>query len=303
MAIPTASPPLPRLQSQPGLVPRQPRNAVRALGFALPMDATPHAAELTAAVERAAREAGVPVLLADTEDRVGGERDAVRELRERHADGLLLSPSPGDDAVVNQLLRLSVPIVLVDRMASRSDVDQVGVENIQSASEIVRHLADKGHRRIGLVTGGAGVYTSDERLLGYRLGLGRAGLRFDQLLVAAGGDTPGGAARATGRLLEQYEPPTAVLVAGDGMLLGAQYELHRRRVRIGEQLALVGYGDADWTRAVTPALTTVALPIDEIAAHAVHLLLARIAEPARRPRAFRVPPELKHRQSCGCGGR
>lgn len=276
------------------------RSRTRAIGLALPVEATPHAAALTDAIARAAHEADVPVLVADTTDSVTGERDAVRALRERRIDGLLLSPAPGDEAVVNQLLRLAVPTVLVDRMASRSDVDQVGVENIQSACDLVRHLASRGHQRIGLVGGAAGVYGSDERALGYRLGLGRAGLRYDRRMVAGGGDTPGGAARATGRLLDLERPPTALLVAGDGMLLGAQYEAYRRGVRIGSELALVGYGDAEWARAVRPGLTTLASPIEQVARHAVHLLLARLGEPERRPRAFRVPPELMHRSSCGC---
>lgn len=281
-------------------VPRRVRAKIRALGVALPMEATPHAETLIAALDRATYEAGVRLLVADTGNHVVGERDAVRALREGHIDGLLLTPAPGDDAVVNQLLRLAVPTVLVDRMASRSDVDQVGVENIQSASAVVRHLAARGHRRIGLVTGPAGVYSSDERVLGYRLGLGRAGLPYERRLVAGGGDTPAGTARAIGRLLQLERPPSAVLVAGDAMLLGAQYEAHRRGVRIGTELALVGYGDAEWARAVRPALTTMALPIEEVARHAVHLLLARIAEPERRPRSFRVPPVLMHRGSCGC---
>jgi LacI family transcriptional regulator len=260
----------------------------------------PDARELLRAVESAAIEAGCALTHADTGDSVSGEAAMVRSLRTDRVNGVLLVPASGDDAVINGLVRVGVPTVLVNRMASRDDLDQVASENIEAMSTLVRHLADRRHRKIGLISGEPGSITSDERALGYRLGLRRAGLRWSGSLVACGRSTPGDAAAATAQLLDAWPSPTALVVASKTMMIGVQYELHRRGIRIGDELAVVGYGDTAWARTVDSPLTTMVEPIAEVGRKAVHLLLSRIADPNRRPHTVRLAPRLLHRASCGC---
>ena len=260
----------------------------------------PHARELLRAIESAAIEASCALMLTDTGDSVSREAAMIRSLRADRVNGVLLVPATGDDAVVNGLVRMCVPTVLVDRVASRNDVDQVGSENIQAMCTLVRHLADRRHRKIGLISGEPGITTSEERALGYRLGLGRAGLRWSGSLVACGRSTPGGAAAATAQLLDAWPSPTALVVASKAMMIGVQYELHRRGIHIGKELAVVGYGDTEWARTVDSPLTTMAEPIAEVARKALHMLLTRIADPNRQPETVRLAPRLLHRASCGC---
>ncbi|MFE0020576.1 LacI family DNA-binding transcriptional regulator [Amycolatopsis sp. NPDC059021] len=269
-------------------------------GVAMGMHASPYSGELLRSIRVAAAQAGCEVTLADTGDSVSEEAAVIRALRADRVDGVLLVPAAGDDAVINGLVRMGVPTVLVDRIAGRNDVDQVGSENIQAVSALVRHLAQRRHRKIGLISGDEGLTTSEERALGYRLGLGRSGLRWTSSLVACGQSTPGGAARATAKLLDAWPSPTALVVASESMLIGVQYEAHRRGIRIGSELAVVGYGDMDWARQVTPGVTTMAQPIAEIGRKAVQLLLSRLTDPERRPEAVRLAPRFEHRASCGC---
>ncbi|MFD2417811.1 LacI family DNA-binding transcriptional regulator [Amycolatopsis pigmentata] len=272
----------------------------RSIGLAISLVANPYFATLMQAVEREAASAGYTVLLADTHDTVATEQDTVRALRSRRVDGVLLTPSPGDGAVVTELVSLGVPTVLLDRLTTRTDVDQVGVENIQSTSALTEHLASLGHRRIGFVSGAAGLTTSEERILGYRLGLGRGGLPWNQELVACGYSTRDGGAEALRALLNLPDRPTGLVVANDAMMVGVLHEARSRGLRIGTDLAVAGYDDAEWSDLVEPPLTTMAQPIEEIGRRAVQLLLARIADPDRATTTLRLPPHLMHRASCGC---
>lgn len=272
----------------------------RTLGVAMSLSANPYFAQLMRAIEHEAAAAGYTVLLSDTHDAPDTERAVVRGLRSRRVEGVLLTPVPGDTAVVDDLVALGLPVVLLDRLTTRTDVDQVGAENIQANSALTQHLATLGHRRIGLVSGAPGVATSDERTLGYRLGLGRAGLPWNADLVVPGHDEREGGARALAALLDQAEPPTAVVVAGDKMLAGVLLEARRRGLRLGEDLAVAGHDDTEWADLVDPPLTTLAPPITDIGRNAVRLLLARIGDPDRAPEVVRLPPEFKHRASCGC---
>jgi LacI family transcriptional regulator len=213
-------------------------------------------------------------------------------LRSRRVDGLLLTPSAGaGTAVLPELRRLGIPTVLVDRLAVSKDLDQVGPENVQATSSLVRHLAERGHRRIGMVAGQAGLATTDERVLGYRLGLGRAGLAWDDELVTDG---------ELGPLLDLAAPPTAVVAGNHMVTMAVLREARRRGVRIGQDLAVVAYDEVEWAELVYPPLTTMAQPIEEIGRTAVRLLLARITDPDRAPETIRLAPSLKHRRSCGC---
>jgi LacI family transcriptional regulator len=272
----------------------------RSIGVATSLLANPYFAALMPAIEGEAASAGYAVLLADTHDAVDTEQHTVRALRSRRVDGLLLTPSPGDGALINDLVSQGTPIVLVERVTTRTDVDQVGSENIQSTSALTEHLASLGHRRIGLISGTAGLSTSDERTLGYRLGLGRGGLSWNPALVACGHSSKTGGAEALRTLMQLPEPPTALVVANDIMMAGALPEARRLGLRVGQDFAVACCDDPDWADLVEPPLTTMAQPIEEIGRRAVRLLLARISDPTRPPETVRLPPQLKHRHSCGC---
>ncbi|MGQ0840647.1 LacI family DNA-binding transcriptional regulator [Actinokineospora sp.] len=272
----------------------------RSIGVAMSLLANPHLAELIHAIEAEASAEGYTILLGDTLDAEDGERAAVRKLQARRVDGMLLTPAPGDTATLEQLARTDVPAVLVDRVSHKIKLDQVGPENIQSTSTLVSHLAAAGHRRIGFISGVEWMTASEERTLGYRLGLGRAGLRWDSNLVAGGGATHADGVLAMRRLLTVPERPTAVITGNGAMTAGAYREAHAHGLRIGADLALVGHDEVDWAEVVDPGITTMAHPVGEIGRTAVRLLLARLADRDRAPETVLLPPDLLHRGSCGC---
>lgn len=272
----------------------------RSIGVAMSLLANPHLAQLVHAIEAEATAAGYQVLLGDTLDSEDGERAAVRKLQARRVDGMLLTPAPGDTATLEMLARTGVPAVLVDRVSHKIKLDQVGAENIQSTSALVSHLAEAGHRRIGFISGVEWMGASEERTLGYRLGLGRAGLRWDSNLVAGGGASPQDGVLALRRLLTVPERPTAVITGNGAMTAGAYREARAHRLEVGRDLAIVGHDEVDWAELVHPGITTMAHPVDEIGRTAVRLLLARLDDGERPPETVLLPPVLNHRGSCGC---
>ncbi|WP_209623350.1 LacI family DNA-binding transcriptional regulator [Saccharothrix coeruleofusca] len=258
----------------------------KSLGLAVSLVSHPYFAELIAAIENEATSAGYTLVLIDTRDSADSEQAAVRMLRSRRVDGVLLTPTSGS-AALPELRRLGIPTALVDRLTLGQDIDQVGPENVQATSALVTHLAELGHRRIGLVTGTPGLATTDERVLGYRLGLGRAGLKWDESLVGTS-------------LEPMLGSITGVVVSDHQVLIDVLHQARARGVRIGADLALVTYGEVEWADLVDPPLTTMSQPVEEIGRTAVRLLLSRIADPERPPETIRLAPELKHRHSCGC---
>jgi LacI family transcriptional regulator len=273
----------------------------RSLGVAISLVANPYFGELIQAIEHETSKSGYTLVLTDTHDEQSAEQSAVRTLRSRRVDGLILTPSPrATGTLLPELNQLGIPIVLVDRLTVSQDFDQVGPENVHATSALVQHLAELGHKRIGMVSGAEGLATTSERVLGYRLGLGRSGLIWDEALVQSGESAAEPAAAALGRLLDLPVPPTAVVAGNNVMLSGVLHEARKRDRKIGHDLAVVGYDDVEWADLLDPPVTTMAQPIAEIGRTAVKMLLGRIADPSRPPTTTRLQPILMHRKSCGC---
>lgn len=273
----------------------------RSLGVAVPLVADPHFADLLRAIEHEASRQGYALLFVDTHDAADTEQAAVRTLRSRRVEGLLLSPSPAATTDLLPMLRQAgLPTVLVDRLPEHTGTDQVGPENVQATSTLVRHLAERGHRRIALVGGPTELVTSAERVLGYRLGLGRAKLVWDAGLAIGAESTVPAVVDAVRLLLDQPDPPTAIIAGSGTALVGVLRAARERDLKIGRELAVVGYHDVDWAELIDPPLTTMAVPVERIGRTAVRMLLDRITNPDRPAETVRMAPTLMHRRSCGC---
>ncbi|MFE1287982.1 LacI family DNA-binding transcriptional regulator [Streptomyces sp. NPDC058751] len=277
----------------------------RSIGLAVPMSGDPCFTEILQGVEARALEHGYGLLVADPRDDPGHERKAVRLLHERRVDGVIIAPSTAPDALLGYLGRHDVPTVLLDRVVdapagSGFRHDQVCVENTAPTASLVAHLAELGHRRIGLVSGPPGTSTTAERITGYRHGLARAGLPYDERLVAHGDSRAEAAEEATHRLLSLGAPPGALVTAGGAMTVGALRALGDRGLSVPGDLALCCFDDFPWADLFAPRLTVAARPGKEIGATAVRLLLERLASPRLESRTVRLPSAFVHRTSCGC---
>jgi LacI family transcriptional regulator len=273
------------------------------LGLAVAVGGNPYFGDLVRAIHSEAARHGHTLLLGDTREDADEELQTVRDLCGRRVDGIIVAPTADPDhRALKYALDQSMPLVLIDRLVS-PDYDQVTVANVEPVAALVEHLAEIGHRRIGMVAGLDGLSTTHERVDGYQLGLARSGLRSDPRLVVDGRSTLAPARTATRRLLNRADPPTALVVGNNLMTIGAMHALRDLGLRAPEDVALASYDDFEWADLVAPRLTTVAQPAHDLGVQAVRLLLRRIAEPDAPPRTVRLKPTLMHRDSCGCGGK
>jgi LacI family transcriptional regulator len=227
-------------------------------------------------------------------------RDASRHLAELYAKGF--------------------PVVILDDQSLPGPTPWVGPDNRVGAFEAVWHLVSLGHRRIAYVQGPLNYQCSHDRYAGYRQALEQSQIAVDPALVVQGDfTTPGGHAAAT-RLLDLTQPPTAVFAANDQMAYGVLTAAKEHRLRLPEDLAVIGFDDTALATHSEPALTTVKQPFEEMGKSAAELLLAlvdaprvlgpawhdRVAHLARArggtgadPIHIQLPTELVIRQSSG----
>lgn len=257
------------------------------------------------------------VVVANTDERIEMERDAVRVLLERRVDGLVVSPSDGDSAHLVRAVENGTPVVLLDRRVRGLTADTVGIDNRAAAKDATARLLALGHRRIALVTGAdpslaaqlahpdvravarATRGTTGPRAAGYRDALAEAGLTLDPRYLSADGIRRDDAARATRRLLALPDPPTAIIALDSLLALGVLRAFSDLGTACPDEVSLVGFDDADWAEAVSPPLTVVSQPVPQIGATAGELLMARIAGATGAPVHRRFDTTFVERASTG----
>ncbi|TQJ92977.1 LacI family DNA-binding transcriptional regulator [Streptomyces sp. SLBN-31] len=274
-------------------------SSTESIGVVISAITNPYFAEVLAGVDRAAVRAGRILLLADSHDEPKYEFEVVRDLCQRRVDGIVLAPSTDPARTLDYLVASKVPTVLVDRLVD-DRFDQVGPENEESTAHLVQHLAARGHRRIGMISGLSGLGTTTERLAGYRKGLKRSRLPYDASLVAEGHSNTVGAHAATHRLLATPEPPTALIVGNNAMIVGSMRALRGAGLLVPNDIALVSYDDLPGADLLAPPLTAFAQPCAQLGERAIAMLLQRLTDPDAAPRTERLGPRLMHRRSCGC---
>jgi LacI family transcriptional regulator len=276
------------------------RAETRTLGLAIGDISNPYFTAVVHALEAAAVGAGYTLILTDIGEDPDRENAALRALIGRRVDGLILSPSAtGGAEAIAHAKRNNVPVVQIDRVADRAS-DFVVARNRPDMRRLVRHLVKRGHRRIGLLTGLAGLSSTRERIAGYHLGLRDGGLKADRDLMAAAASSIAPAYAATLELLDLARPPTALVATNNLMALGAMRALKERGMRVPGDMALVAFDEFEWTDLFQPRLTTIAQPCKQIGETAVQLMLDRFADPDAPPQHVYLETILHHRESCGC---
>ena len=198
-----------------------------------------------------------------------------RYLTGGNVDGVLVVSQHDGDLPLTQL-GLTVPIVFAGRPAV--DFGERGyfvdVDNHGATTEAVRHLIDRGHRRIATIAGAQDLRAGRDRLAGWRDALADAGLRAD--LVAVGDFTPESGTVAMEELLAGPSFD-AVFAANDQMAFGAISALARAGWAVPDDVAVVGFDDDQFSRAARPTITTVHQPAHEMGRLLARHLLALMA--------------------------
>jgi len=224
--------------------------------------------------------------------------NTYRELiRMRKVDGLLISSPLVHDAEVRQLHAEGTPIVL-QGAADGNDIPNVDVDNVQGAYAAVQHLLELGHRRIGHISNAPFSYAaSHDRLRGYQQALAEAGIAYDDSLVGVGNFNDDSGYAPMMALLDLPARPSAVFVGSDTVALGVLNAIRDRRLRVPQDISVIGFDDILVGKYLEPPLTTVHLPAVDLGRHAGEMILKIIQGETLDAMSVRLPTHLVIRRS------
>ena len=257
-------------------------------------------------IEETAHGEGYAVLLGDTQYDQGREERYAQMLQAKEADGLIFlgrKLSKGVEGLVRSADGGGrAPVVNALGFVPQFGIPSVQIDNKAAAVEAMDHLYRLGHRHIGLVTGPELSYVSDQRLRGARERAKKQGA--ERHLVVVNGDFSVDSGVVAGeRLLSRKQPPTAIFCLNDEMAMGVIHTARRRKLRIPDDLSVIGVDDIRYARYTDPPLTTVAQPMRKMGEIAVRVLLDLLNGKPAPPEQVTLPHTLVVRASTAPPGR
>ncbi|GAB3874999.1 LacI family DNA-binding transcriptional regulator [Kibdelosporangium lantanae] len=263
----------------------------------------PYFAVIARGIMRVAGDNGLLVMLASTFRDADREVAYVSMLRAQRAPAILLIGSGFEDrtweraldAELDPYLRGGGRVAVVSRHRSLK-VDSVLPENRSGAAELAKALLEMGHRRFAVLAGPRALTTVADRIAGFRSALAGAGVPLSEEDIIEAGFTRDGGYTAMTTLIDRGLRATSVFAVTDVMAIGAVSALRDRGLSVPADVSVAGFDDIPIVRDLTPALTTVSLPLERIGELAMEMALR---DSSRRRRILRVAGEVVIRASTG----
>lgn len=253
------------------------RGASNLVGLLVHDISDPYFSTIAAGVTDIAEDLGATVMLASTRQRPERELEYLATLRAHRARAVVMVGSRWADKRHQELVAREIDAYrrAGSRVAAvsqeRLGVDTVQPQNRAGARDLARALVDHGHETFGVLGGPEGLITARDRVTGFREGLRERGVA--EAPVFRGVFTRDGGYDATRQLLADGHRPGCLFAVNDVMAVGAMAAVRDHGLSVPGDVAVAGFDDIETLRDVTPALTTVALPLRDMGRQAAQMAL------------------------------
>jgi DNA-binding LacI/PurR family transcriptional regulator len=268
------------------------------IGFIVPDLSNPYFASMVSVAEDVAQEHGYSLLVFNSHEDDARQSESIQRATKRWVDGLLIAHIASLHPNANIFHNVTIPTVLIDRTLDGYVGPSCTLDNFRAAELATNHLCDLGHKRIAHLAGHRGALPARERLNGYLRAIQTHHLEYRRIIdVANGAWGCDEGYQAMRQLLQDDVLPTAVFASNDRMAIGASSAIHEARLRVPEDISLVGVDDIEVSQYLNPGLTTVRQPLERMARVGIDLLLRLIRLENPSDIHLVLEPQLVMRQS------
>ena len=200
-----------------------------------------------------------------------------QQINLRTFDGIIvMSQNPNDDEFIAHVLKEQIPLVVLNREVIGQKVTTVLSDDLAGAYDITKHILDQGHKDIAIIEGKPEFKTTYKRKQGFINAHIDTGLEFNERYAFQGNYDIESGYSAMQKILDLEERPTAVFCSNDEMSLGAMKAIKQRNIVMPDEISIAGFDDMGFTAYLTPALTTVLRPVEEMSKEGAQILLNKI---------------------------
>ncbi|MED3729582.1 LacI family DNA-binding transcriptional regulator [Priestia filamentosa] len=287
------------LEYYPNLAARRLRGQLTTtIGVIVPKITNPFFSYLVDAIEEAAYEKGYQVLIFQSNEDPKKELTFLNLLKTKQVDGVIMTSVENDWTKVKSFIKHG-PIVLCNVYIEESTVPTVRLNQYKGTYDGVKHLIERGHRKIAYCTGGffKKEGRGKERNQGYQKALEEAGISINLNWIFVNQHSIEDGKQVLRKVLEMEEKPTAVFTGSDEVASGMIAEASVHGIRIPDDLAIMGFDDQPIARVVSPKLTTIKQPVDQLGEKAVEIIIDELNNAQSLDPYYELPIELIIRQS------
>ncbi|KAB1122182.1 LacI family transcriptional regulator [Neorhizobium galegae] len=272
----------------------------------------PFFTHLTQAVRTEALDRGYNVLVYNHGMSAKREADAVSNLIQQRADAVIFSYGVAAENMA-PLVEAGIPIVQVERDLTLT-THSVLIDPVPGISEAINHLVELGHQRIAYIGGDPKLYPrprphgstmEEDRLRAYQSAMEANGLRVSDGMIQlglyfspAGNPITDEGRKLTHQLMAQKDRPTAILASGDTLAAGTLQELSQMGIAVPQDVSVIGF-DNSIADLLTPPLSSIGRPLQEMGIAALDLAISAISDVAMKKETIRFPTKLIIRRSTG----
>lgn len=237
-------------------------------------------------IESVAYRNGYNVIISQTRESYEREVINLNYLTSRSIDGLIVSVSAetSDFSNFKELHDRGMPIVFFDRIVPELNTHKVMVDSYRGAYDATAHLIQNGYKQIAALTNNSVLSITKDRLAGYLAALADHGLKGNEDFIKYcphGGLLPTEMEEAMEQLLSGRSRPDAILALSDKLTTGCLRTLKARKIKVPEEIALIGFSNSDLTELIDPSLSIIQQPAFEMGELATNSLLQLIE--SKRP--------------------
>ena len=269
------------------------------IGLLLPSVANPYFADMASVIITELNSAGYTTIVVDTMESEQRLSESARSLISRQVDGILAVPcgekgmdlemlSAVCDAVQVPVIA-QIPVVLIDRYYEDTSLPYVTTNNYQGGLDATRHLLSRGHTRISCIQGVQSSMPNKERVRGYVKAMEDEGLAQDIDIIGNEFSVQNGYLE-TKLLMSRAQRPTAIFALSNTIMLGALKAIREAGLRIPEDVALISFDNNLYMDYMTPSITRISQPVEDMAKLAVKILLDKIKGASNCGSQLRLSP-------------
>ena len=268
-------------------------------GIIIPDLTNPFFTELVKIFEELLVQNEQELLVANTDFHATRMQQSVRRMLLRRVDGVALLTSELEAASLESLVQNRIPVVTTDHYRTAPGLSDIVIDFPGGMAQMVAHLKELGHTRLGFIGGTAGLVTSRVRRESFLDAIVKQGLSSKEGWIVDGNFRIDGGVAAMEKILNESEIPTAVISANDLTAIGALRTAHERGLRIPEDISIAGCDDIEMSDIVYPPLTTLRISRRQYAGMLMEALRIGGVDLTLPGQQFHLPVHLVVRKSTG----
>ena len=282
-------------------------NKTKTIGLVIPHMLNTMYMEIAKGVEDVAQQKGYITFMCNVEKDRDIEKNYIEQLLTRRVDGIILMFSSLEEDFIKSVEEQGVPVVLIGEDKCAENFNTVKVDCRLGAENMVSQLIENGHDTIGILCGNDPEQESADMLEGYKNVLKKHNIRIlDEYIKSVENTIEGGYLGA--KKLMADGAPKAIFSTSDEIAYGAMDAIKDADLKVPDDIAVAGFGNARMSNLVEPKLTTVELPFHKMGVYGARLLFDLIETEDRddeeskiedEPRKIILQTKLRIRKSCG----